>query len=94
MGANLQEPQCVPAELMESRKKNNWKEGKGENILVNILLCMCIEADFTAEGTECTGMHSVSTEECIQGRHNSLSIGSKLGTKESCACFLVGGWDC
>lgn len=40
--------------------------------------CVCIEADFTADGTECPGVHRMSTEEWTQRRHNSLSLASRM----------------
>lgn len=38
-------------------------EGRGKKEHPSAGECICVEADFTAEGTECTGVHSMSTEE-------------------------------
>lgn len=55
-------------EKLEGRKKQEYICA-GE--------CICAGVDFTAEGTERTGVHSVSREERIQG-DNSLSTASRL----------------
>lgn len=74
----------MPAELMETWRKDNWKEGKGKNIPVSARAEKQIPQLMGQNALECT-------EECIQGRNSSLSIGSKLGTTPVPAFCWEGG---
>ena len=57
----------VGAPVHASRTHGNKDKGKLEGREKQEHTCagerICVEADFTAEGTECTRVHSVSTEE-------------------------------